>query len=322
MRQLLVIVIYGLFFQTRSFSPAEPSLAKPTSVSFAPSSNIHDDHTLSAAEYDAKNDTEAIGSSMVIPSLEARPSPRTYTAVSTSLTKEISRHRRGIATTEGCWRVSKSLDTLGMMARSARDVAAAPEVLLDPTARSKLPEDGFASFPTGSFEGMKAGFVDPTLWRFPADFWVPSDEAKIHHDAAYHHVRELVHSKGAWVVHPVTLPQPSELSIGDNYIPSIPETTAKEFFVKYVDSSSPIRNLEAVINFNSEPKETCLPKMPQINPCLSKPPNNKPSLEQYKSAFDYMTRLARDEVLAKTFHDNDLDIILDPMESTVCVLWG
>lgn len=72
-----------------------------------------------------------------------------------------------IITAEGCWRVSKSLDTPGAMARPTRDVAAATEVLLDPAARAKLPEGGYTSFLAGSFEGLNIGFVDPTLWRFP-----------------------------------------------------------------------------------------------------------------------------------------------------------
>ena len=77
--------------------------------------------------------------------------------------------------------MSKSLDTVGAMARSARDVAAASEILLDPDVRSKLPKDGYASFLTGSFEGLKIGFVDPTIWRFSPDFWIPSEEAKNQH---------------------------------------------------------------------------------------------------------------------------------------------
>lgn len=84
-------------------------------------------------------------------------------------------------TAEGCWRVSTSLDTVGAMARSARDVAATTEILLPPAARERLPPSGYSSFLTQSFVGLKIGFVDPTEWRFPPDLWVPSDEAKEQH---------------------------------------------------------------------------------------------------------------------------------------------
>lgn len=110
--------------------------------------------------------------------------------------------------------MSKSVDTVGAMARSARDVAAASEILLDSEARSRLPEGGYTSFFTGSFRGLKIGFVNPAIWRFPPDLWVPSEEAKSQHvsgptaveteitlifgkDTAYHRVRKEIHSRGA-----------------------------------------------------------------------------------------------------------------------------
>jgi hypothetical protein len=71
------------------------------------------------------------------------------------------------------------------MARSARDVAVAIEALLDETARSKLPAAGYMSFFNTSFEGIKIGFVDPAVWRFPPDLWVPSVEAKEQHVSAF-----------------------------------------------------------------------------------------------------------------------------------------
>ena len=74
--------------------------------------------------------------------------------------------------------MSKSLDTPGAMARSARDVAAASEILLHPDACIQLPKDGYTSFLTESLKGLRIGFVGPTLWRFPPDLWVPSEEAK------------------------------------------------------------------------------------------------------------------------------------------------
>lgn len=87
----------------------------------------------------------------------------------------------GLVTAEGCWRVSKSLDTPGCMTKSVQDLAAATETLLNPEARGKLPTQGYRSFLGTSFDGLRLGFVDPNLWRFPPDLWVPSLEAKEQH---------------------------------------------------------------------------------------------------------------------------------------------
>ena len=87
---------------------------------------------------------------------------------------------RGSVSVEGLWAIS-SLDTPGAMARSVYDLAVATEVLLNYPARAKLPTNGYLSFMSTSFKGMKLGFLDPTIWRYPPEFWAPSEEAKQQH---------------------------------------------------------------------------------------------------------------------------------------------
>jgi amidase len=67
------------------------------------------------------------------------------------------------------------------MVRSIRDVAISIEALLDETTRSRLPNGVYTSFFNCSFDGIKIGFVNPTLWRVPPDLWVPSEEVKEQH---------------------------------------------------------------------------------------------------------------------------------------------
>ncbi|OIW26659.1 hypothetical protein CONLIGDRAFT_646812 [Coniochaeta ligniaria NRRL 30616] len=211
------------------------------------------------------------------------------------------------------------------MARSARDVAAASEILLNPDARSRLPEDGYASFLTGSVKGLKIGFVDPAIWRFPPDLWVPSEEAKNQH------------SQGAGVPYPVTLPLPNELNIGNDYAPFIVNlfesaATAKEFFDEYVDPKSPVRDLSGLVDFNKAHPAKCLPKGRVTIPFpLSL---RAPSLPgPYLITDDILSRRAgsilacegrRRKAItrskAKTLDDNGLDLVIAPMDSPACSL--
>ncbi|KAK3311910.1 hypothetical protein B0H66DRAFT_525933 [Apodospora peruviana] len=197
------------------------------------------------------------------------------------------------------------------MARSARDVAAATELLMSPDARSRLlPDDGFISSLTKSFDGLKIGFVDPTLWRFPPDLWVPSKEAKdqytydIFCDTTHHHARALMRSLDARVVYPVNLtPSTFELTV-----------TAKEFLEEYVKKESQVRDLASVVIFNKEHSAICLPKDAPEQSWIVKAIENKPSL--YMAAVDHMWQIGRVNGLAKTVEDNDLDIIVAPMGRT------
>ncbi|EOO01360.1 putative amidase family protein [Phaeoacremonium minimum UCRPA7] len=162
----------------------------------------------------------------------------------------------GLITAEGCWRVAASCDTPGAMARSVRDVALATEAMLDESTRAKLPEGGYGSFLNASFDGMRIGFVDPALWRFPPDLWVPSDDAKEQHDKAYRSAMKRVEELGAKVVYPVSLPSYKELEV--NAFENV--QAAQDFFDGYVDAKSKIRSLADVIQYNKDHADQSLPK--------------------------------------------------------------
>lgn len=53
--------------------------------------------------------------------------------------------------------------------------------MLNDDAKSSLTDGNYESAFSDSFQNLRVGFVDPALWRFPNDLWVPSEEAKDHH---------------------------------------------------------------------------------------------------------------------------------------------
>lgn len=57
-----------------------------------------------------------------------------------------TRGQYGYVSTQGIFRISKSLDGIGGMARSPTDLARLIEVILTPEIRSKLPVDGYSGF--------------------------------------------------------------------------------------------------------------------------------------------------------------------------------
>lgn len=66
----------------------------------------------------------------------------------------------GFVSAQGVFRISKSFDGIGGMALSPEDLANLIETILTPDARLKLPVDGYKSFMTGSWQGLKIGFID------------------------------------------------------------------------------------------------------------------------------------------------------------------
>jgi amidase len=69
---------------------------------------------------------------------------------------------------EGAWTLSTALGSIGAMTKSARDLAIMTAMIQSDEVRKQLPATGYISFLTKAFEGLKAGFVDPAIWKLPA----------------------------------------------------------------------------------------------------------------------------------------------------------
>lgn len=67
----------------------------------------------------------------------------------------------------GVWTLSKRFDAVGAIAKSVSDLALATEMLHTMEVRSRLPEDGYLSFLSKSFTGLKVGFLDESQWHLP-----------------------------------------------------------------------------------------------------------------------------------------------------------
>lgn len=67
----------------------------------------------------------------------------------------------------GIFAVSEDFDAVGGMAKCTLDLALLTEMILNPTARAKIPKDGYQSFLKKDFKGLSIGFVDPRYWQWP-----------------------------------------------------------------------------------------------------------------------------------------------------------
>lgn len=65
---------------------------------------------------------------------------------------------------DGVLRISRTYDIVGGMARSPADLAVISEVLLNDTARAKVPVGGYSSALTTTWNGLRVGFLNENIW--------------------------------------------------------------------------------------------------------------------------------------------------------------
>ncbi len=68
----------------------------------------------------------------------------------------------GTVSAKGVYRISKSYDGVGAMARTPHDLALLVESILTPEATAKLPNGSFGEAMTKSWQGLKIGLVEST----------------------------------------------------------------------------------------------------------------------------------------------------------------
>ncbi|OTB13859.1 hypothetical protein K445DRAFT_368357 [Daldinia sp. EC12] len=233
----------------------------------------------------------------------------------------------GSINAEGCWRVSKTRDIPGVMAKSTGDIANVLDILINPTlGHSKhLSIRGYSSFLSRTFVGLRVGFVDPSLFRFPPSLWTPSDEAIKQHDDAYINAIHTIRQSGAIVKYPVKLTLPAELSLNGEWTLATVmsyehEAVANDFLKHYTHKEAGIRTLADIIQFNKENPIFGLPKKASNQSWLIDAVENRPTEEAYRKATEHMTRVAKEEGLKKTMKDYGLDVVVAPMDSPICSL--
>jgi len=69
----------------------------------------------------------------------------------------------GSVSSKGVFRISRSFDAIGSMAKTPYDLSLLAESILTPEARAKLPENGYKDSLTGSWEGLRVGIL-PSTW--------------------------------------------------------------------------------------------------------------------------------------------------------------
>lgn len=81
----------------------------------------------------------------------------------------------GTVSTNGVFRISRSFDGIGAMAKTAADLAILVESLLRPDVREKLTETSFESATEKGWEGLRVGITESTWgvgnkekWNVPA----------------------------------------------------------------------------------------------------------------------------------------------------------
>ncbi|KAE8442398.1 hypothetical protein EG329_003415 [Mollisiaceae sp. DMI_Dod_QoI] len=223
----------------------------------------------------------------------------------------------GTVSAKGVYRISKSYDGVGAMARTPHDLALLVESILTPEATAKLPNGGFGEAMTKSWQGLKIGLVEST-WGLSSqeakEKWT-SDRVKKNYDGVSQKIRE----KGGQVLFPVSPQEPSTLKYENLSVRDIAYQEFNEVIRIFCDGfeNPKVRTAKDIVKFNEENAELAMPEPHANQKELIISSESSLTEEQCATARSEIRRLAGKDGMDKFMKEHDLDLIVANSDSSL-----
>ncbi|PSN74128.1 amidase signature enzyme [Corynespora cassiicola Philippines] len=225
---------------------------------------------------------------------------------------------------DGIFSLSKTFDSAGGMAKTAKDLVALMDAMMLPTSK-----EGDARIPSTCFRikedfgGLRVGFTEPTIWKS----WRKS--GRINADAErfmlqkYDQVVKKLIDIGVDIVYPVELPPSQSLNLdGKNSFEPIVYSEFKECLADFIRQFkiTKVHSLAEIINFNLEhPELTLPPSCPHQNDLMAALQSST-LRDQVRAARDHLRIAGGREGLDFLFADQQLDIVIAPGDAALSSL--
>ncbi|KAK3367391.1 amidase signature domain-containing protein [Lasiosphaeria ovina] len=218
----------------------------------------------------------------------------------------------GLIPTEGTAPWSSLTDSIGGMARTPQDLAALLGILLNDT--------DFSDSLTGSWEGQRVGFVDPTLWTFVPFICDPDPVLIEQQHRALADAADIIAKSAGTVEQPVPLTSMDELVLdGEDALDQLWnhdfEKAWNVYLTGYKDTD--IKSLVDIVEFNKKNPDIALPSAYPGQQLLEGALKDTLSDEIYALGVKTIRDAARVNGIDKTLSEFDLDVIIGPMDGRI-----
>ncbi|KAF2714645.1 amidase signature enzyme [Pleomassaria siparia CBS 279.74] len=225
---------------------------------------------------------------------------------------------------DGIFTLSKSFDSAGGMAKSAKDLVALMDALMLPTSKETGTKAAHTCFRIKEDWGnLRIGFTEPTIWKQ----WKKS--GRINADAErfmlqkYDAVVQSLIEMGVNIVYPIELPSQASLNIeGKNSFEPVVYSEFKERLSEFIRQfkSTKVHSLAEIINFNLEHRELTLPPSCPNQSDLMAALQSGALRDQVAAAKSHLETAGGREGLDYLFAAHQLDIVVSPGDAALSSL--
>ncbi|KAN0105996.1 amidase signature enzyme [Hyaloscypha variabilis] len=235
------------------------------------------------------------------------------------------RPAHGFVSSKGVFRISRSFDAIGSMAKTPYDLSLLTESILTPEARAKLPENGYQDAMTGNWDGLRIGILPSTWGGEGPDHkskWATSPVKEIYDDVA-----EKIKANGGFVVYPIEIPEAvysnntlkykglSQRQVADYEFNEV----IQEFCDGFEDPK--IRTSGDIIEYNKLHAEIAMPPPHTNQKDLITSHSSPLSANEAAEAYREINRKSGKDGMDMYMKENNVDIIVACSDCTL-VIWA
>ncbi|KAK0118568.1 hypothetical protein ONS96_011661 [Cadophora gregata f. sp. sojae] len=218
----------------------------------------------------------------------------------------------GTVSQDGIFPISSLCDAAGPMTKTTKDLADILDIILD-SDKARIPEGGFSTMLTKTWQGIKIGFLEPEKWMY-SETVVKYEESATDQMLAeigdvYQRLAELAETKS------VSLISWGEATDnGNRVIDKCFDRDYSAALEKYLSSldNSKIHSLSDLIEFNETHANLELPPRYDNQNGLIRALNSNITDEEYDEILQHARHSCRDLGIDKTLKENNVDILLGP----------
>ncbi|KAF2822602.1 amidase signature enzyme, partial [Ophiobolus disseminans] len=212
--------------------------------------------------------------------------------------------------------ISLDFDSIGPIAKSAEDIAVMMDVLVDPSKSADVPDGGYVSHLTKSFEGIRIGVLEPSGWHMPPFIVFPNEDADVQSmSAAYEKLGGL-----GVVVNKVNVADLDELTVdGMSQIQRVVGCQFRRTIEDYLQGleTSNVRTLDELMQFMRDNADKELPLESPNLTRLEIAAKFHITDEEYRETIDNMRDWGRRRAVDKCLAHYGVDVILGPGNSRI-----
>ncbi|KAJ8128279.1 hypothetical protein O1611_g5355 [Lasiodiplodia mahajangana] len=227
----------------------------------------------------------------------------------------------GLVPGDGCLSISLHHDTLGPMAKSARDIANLLDVIVDST-QTNVPKGGYTAALTSKWDNIRVGVLDAEEWMLGLPYVKPVKEINKQMLSGWKVAYKLLQDNAASFKRVQLISIDEATANGNKDITNLAKRDFRGLLKDYLATipDAPIHDIKDLIKFNQDNAHEEMPPCANNQDILLEAESFDIPDAEYDEILNFGRQKSREEGIDKVMKEHDVNVIVAPSDSPLFLM--